>query len=936
MIRVNYNTAENTSKAKQDQHYDRREVADAIKALGGETIAAVLNSEFGVDLPTSSTKVYCPGCDRPGQLAYTGEGRYLCDRHDSGCWSYDPIAMWHCQRGRTDADIAETLREVVEAFQLSVQPSSKSSQRSRASTRPARKASSPSAGTGRTKPPPLPPEDRCELLTSIAQIGELPPPADEIAASDWLLQLMKWGWGYGRTMTYSPAAIWCWLKDVPPESLIEYGVGGVGQASSLKIAIPCYSGDGFQTEQHHWVGDLWEKGKFLPGHGSGMFLPGGRLPKPGESWLICEGPKDACSLHDMGYTLTAGAPGKSLGRHAKMFSGCKVTIIFDHEREAYASAKKVAKQLYRAGATEVRIVRLLRHDPPASKGPDVRDVRKMDGGDKMIRDAIDEAEVVDAETGGEDDDEQLEACLRDLAIEVLHEDCDGSVTIYSHDTKKTTELKLGRIGRVDLVQACGQRGMNYIKPDPGPGQYSPEKAKLAIAHAAAYRRDSSIELRGVGIWPADRKHNETVVCNGSHLSIWDGSTLRRESRAVYLDSSYVIGARRDWYGHDDLAARCVRAIDPVWRRSRWSEIKACLNQWTFDRLATPIVGGMVLTTLLQSCLTWRPHIAITGKSQAGKSTLVELVSRMFGGLSLLTSDATKAGIVQTIKSDSVAIMIDEWDSHDHRQREAILRMMRGATGGGKSLRGSPSQQSRSENLHHAVWLSGVWSEIERDVDRNRILELRLVSPNSQMRQSFREPPDEAVDEWSADLIAIAIVIADQIAATRDAIIVSDVASTIDARMRKNLATVIATYSLADGEEDPLAAMETVATAYADDPDSEIIPDHEKYLGQILESLIDIGRGDKVTVAEALSQIDSVGNVKHDQELQRCGVRLKDGNLYVRRFEQLEISATTLRKSLADIDGAVQKPYRIGGRLARCVVIPADYLDEQFGIWERFE
>ena len=81
--------------------------------------------------------------------------------------------------------------------------------------------------------------------------------------------------------------------------------------------VPVYDGNG--DEFSYFDLAPRKKGLAKPGKGTaGMFFPG-RLPKPGESWLLGEGVKDPAALVGMGY-LAAGMPGSSLSQKLRSCS----------------------------------------------------------------------------------------------------------------------------------------------------------------------------------------------------------------------------------------------------------------------------------------------------------------------------------------------------------------------------------------------------------------------------------------------------------------------------------------------------------------------------------------------------------------------------------------------------------------------------------------
>ncbi len=97
----------------------------------------------------------------------------------------------------------------------------------------------------------------------------------------------------------------CQAKGIPgKDSLIAYGAKPAKRGGEQVARVDVYNEKG---EKHSYFDVTIEgKGWAKKGKGSGgVFLPG-RLPKPGEQWLLTEGVKDAATLYSLGY-LALGA-----------------------------------------------------------------------------------------------------------------------------------------------------------------------------------------------------------------------------------------------------------------------------------------------------------------------------------------------------------------------------------------------------------------------------------------------------------------------------------------------------------------------------------------------------------------------------------------------------------------------------------------------------
>jgi len=145
------------------------------------------------------------------------------------------------------------------------------------------------------------------------------------------------------------------------------------------------------------------KGLYAKGKLTGLFLPvaivDGKTrvvyPKPGETWLICEGVKDAAALWELGYKA-AGLPGNRMNpKFAPLFTGVDAVVVPDADAAGAAGATATAEVLFPLSKS-VRVVLW----PVEFLGCDVRDILKRLGreaGAEVIRKAIVEARPVDAD-----------------------------------------------------------------------------------------------------------------------------------------------------------------------------------------------------------------------------------------------------------------------------------------------------------------------------------------------------------------------------------------------------------------------------------------------------------------------------------------------------------------------------------------------------------
>lgn len=187
-----------------------------------------------------------------------------------------------------------------------------------------------------------------------------------------------------------PVGVIAKQKSIPRESLIVYGAK---PKTSGCVVLPAFGPDGNECTQFR-LDTRGGKGLFSKGRPAGLFFPHDngivRLPKPSETWLLVEGPKDAAALHGLGYLACGLNTCRLAGKFARLFAGLHVILVPDRDQAGMDGAEHSSKVL-RGVATSVRIAAL-----PAefaeSNGADIRDVLRQKEGATLVRQAIDDAQ----------------------------------------------------------------------------------------------------------------------------------------------------------------------------------------------------------------------------------------------------------------------------------------------------------------------------------------------------------------------------------------------------------------------------------------------------------------------------------------------------------------------------------------------------------------
>jgi hypothetical protein len=173
-------------------------------------------------------------------------------------------------------------------------------------------------------------------------------------------------------------------KEITPESLRALGARAV---SATNIQLPAYGPDGKACTTFS-MSVQGGKGLFAKGKKAGLFFPHVegkvRLPKPGETWHLVEGPKDAAAFYGLGLLACGLNTCRLAAKFTRLFEGVEILIIPDRDKAGEEGSEFSARVLHGV-ARSVRIV-ILPAEFKESGGEDVRDVlRRPEGRDQVLQ-----------------------------------------------------------------------------------------------------------------------------------------------------------------------------------------------------------------------------------------------------------------------------------------------------------------------------------------------------------------------------------------------------------------------------------------------------------------------------------------------------------------------------------------------------------------------
>jgi len=210
-----------------------------------------------------------------------------------------------------------------------------------------------------------------------------------------------------------PIGVVAGQKGVTPESLRVFGARAI---TPYTVRLPAYGPDG-KPCTHFDLSVRGGKGKFAYGKKAGLFFPHEedkvRLPQPGETWHLVEGPKDSGAMHDLKLLACGLNTCRLAAKFGRLFKGVDVVLVPDRDAAGEEGAQHSARVL-RGVASSVRVA-VLPAEFKESDGEDVRDLLSRPGGRELVLQAIADAQPAQqagpSSPEGEDGDVSAEVAM---------------------------------------------------------------------------------------------------------------------------------------------------------------------------------------------------------------------------------------------------------------------------------------------------------------------------------------------------------------------------------------------------------------------------------------------------------------------------------------------------------------------------------------------
>jgi hypothetical protein len=524
-------------------------------------------------------------------------------------------------------------------------------------------------------------------------------------------------------------------------------------------------------------------------------------------------------------------------------------------------------------------------------------------------------------------------CLKKLGIVVLGE-VEGTKTIVCFTQKLAKMVEIKYVDKYKVENFAQDFGEEAFKQwveigdgAPDPGKYSMAQIRLAIAIEGGKRRLTSQNQLGVGVWELNGR---LVFVNAGELAILNGHLER--SIIPSIDGKLIdFGGGDQWYDYAELEKFYHESESPDWCKAVFDEASSLFARW--DNWSTPdtppLVASLVCCTWLQTIWKWRPQIAVCGPTNCGKSMLFEeTLKYIFGGLCLLSSRPTEAGVRQGVGHTARIVLIDEFEHDQHRER--IMELFRTSSRGSETLRGTAgAQKGMKFGMKHIPWMSAIEIGTKRAPDRNRyiLLELRKVEGNA---STLVVPTPDELRILGIKLLSVAMRYWRRVVGLSAELKQRNFPG-IDRRVVESHSLPYGMLGAVLGMDVEMTVSMMQASFTSRDTSDQGESDEATLLQEIYESLVYMPRGESATVSEMLST--NFVEPGWQDAMVRSGIKPFDDTVGARRifFVKQAMRKTVLKGSdfagqdinqiLIRVRGAARDKQRMGGHSPRGISIP---------------
>ena len=417
--------------------------------------------------------------------------------------------------------------------------------------------------------------------------------------------------------------------------------------------------------------------------------------------------------------------------------------------------------------------------------------------------------------------------------------------------------------------------------------------------------------RGIGIWGDGEK---IIINTGKELVIYDGELHIQRTPVL---SRYLYTFNNEWVDGEKLLST-KSSLEEV-----FEEVRTKVSQWRFKH--EEMIDDLTCLVLLapfQTLMYWRPWVYLKGARGTGKTTFfVEVLERLYRPLTIRVDKTTAYGLVQALSGTGKIALIDEFEP-DRRTREVLeVLKLTNERQGGVVLRGTTSAHHLELKIHHLPFLASIKTSFLDTAQLTRTIIFELVSHRNKRLNMFT--PEEA---WELRHKIIRTLLENwwEIDSVANEIRANKNEYDFEGRDIDNFAYILALKGKLMGQ------------IHLPDYLTERERDEERLLEDILDSVVEVERGEKILVADALKNYEM-----YSKQLATAGIGLtehkeKEGLFIVpsrvarRLLRDINIyDADSIKSLLLYFEGSEFIQARLKGDRVRGVFIPLESLKSFF-------
>lgn len=385
------------------------------------------------------------------------------------------------------------------------------------------------------------------------------------------------------------------------------------------------------------------------------------------------------------------------------------------------------------------------------------------------------------------------------------------------------------------------------------------------------------------------------------------------------------------------------------------QLREIMDRLHWDRPVSAILAaGWTYLAPICGALKWRPHIWLTGQKSSGKSWVLEQIIRPCLGATavIVQSNSTEAGIRQQMRQDARPIMFDEAEAESKRDAarvQSVIELARQASSENSAAiaKGTTSGHAMLFRVRSMFLVGSINVTLTQAADVSRFSVCGLSKPpqgpegRAQFEWLESTVRETITPEWCERLRARAYRDIPRIRANAITLGKAVAEHIHDQRQGDQLGTLLAgAYGLKnDGAISLSSARKLVAALDWGDVDTGDFgsSDQRRLMSEILAAKIRY-EGERMavdrTVGELLAAtqgeiVDGVDRLRVDDLIQRHGLRVTGGTLYVanthpwlRQILDRTPWSTSWAHVLGYADGAVRScQIRMAGAKTRAVAVP---------------